>query len=388
MRVAIVGLGHLGSVTAGCLAKVGHHIIGVDRKRELVAAFNSGRPPVAEPGLAPLIRSAWRSGRITAINKISPVMLDCNLILICVDTPRTAKGTLAMKSILEVCARLRDAGDGSKAVPQIVIRSTLPPGVFDSVLAEFCLPRGKLRLAYNPAFSREGNAVADSMRPERIVIGVRDNRDALKVKQLYKSFKAPIFVTTWNNAELLKCAENAFHALKVTFANEIGSLCEAFGADGEKVMSLLCADRRLNISPAYLRPGLPFGGPCLRKDLDALVSGARQQAISAPLLRAILESNRRHFERIVLTVKQRGYRVGFLGLSHKPGVSDHRDSHLLALAKRLRTEGVEINVLDRSPKKPAASRRAPLLPSSSSNREILRRSDIVFTPRMVTSVRG
>jgi GDP-mannose 6-dehydrogenase len=387
MRVAIVGLGHLGSVTAGCLTKMGHAVIGIDLKRDKVAALNRGRPPVDEPGLARLIRAAWRSGRITAINRITSVVLDCDLILICVDTPRTARRSLSTNGIIQICEKLSDLAHESKAVPLVVIRSTLPPGAFDAALAQFCSPRGKLRMAYNPAFSREGDAIADSMRPQRIVIGVRDRHHASKLRQLYQSLKGSIFVTTWSNAEILKCADNAFHALKVTFANEIGSICESFGADGKKVMSLLCADATLNISPAYLRPGLPFGGPCLDKDVGTLLSGARQQAISAPLLRAILESNRQHFERIVRTVKTRGYRVGFLDLSHKARISDHRYSHLFALAKRLHAEGVEVSVFDPRLKEPGGSRSDPhSLPPSRNGQEILRHSDIVFTPRTITSV--
>jgi len=389
MRVAIVGLGHLGSVTGACLTELGHEVIGIDRNRARVAAINRGQSPVDEVGLTRLIRRARRKGLISAIDEISPVVLGCDLILVCVDTPRTTKRTLTVINIVQVCERLREVGSQSKTVPLIVIRSTLPPGAYDSALARFCSLRGKLRMAYNPDFSREGNAVADFMTPERIVIGVRDRRDARKVTQLYKSIKASIFVTTWSNAEILKCADNAFHALKVTFANEIGRICEPFGADSEKVMSLICADRRLNISPAYLRPGLPFGGPCLTKDVDALASGARQHAISAPLLRAILESNRQHFEQIIRTVKSRQHRVGFLGLSHKAGVNDHRDSHLLALAKRLQAEGVEVSAFDPQLSKQRTARGSKglaFLSPGRSTKEIVRRSDIVFAPQKASSV--
>jgi GDP-mannose 6-dehydrogenase len=386
MRIAIVGLGHLGSVTAGCLTKLGHEVIGVDRSRDKVAATNKGRSPVDELGLQRLIRAAWRDGRISAFNRISHRMLDSDMILVCVDTPRTVTRSLTIKSVVQVCERIRELGQASKAVPLVVIRSTLPPGAFDSSLARLCLPPSKLRLAYNPDFCREGSAVADFMTPERIVIGVRFRRDAWKLRQLYKSIKAPVFVTTWSNAEILKCADNAFHALKVTFANEIGRICQSFGADGDKVMSLLCSDTRLNISSAYLRPGLPFGGPCLNKDVDALVSGAKRQALDTPLLRAILQSNQLHFKLIVRTIKRKGYNVGFLGLSHKAGVRDYRVSHLLGLAKRLHAQGVEVRVFDPKlgeERASSGSGRLPSLRQERSSKEILRRSDIVFASRQI-----
>jgi GDP-mannose 6-dehydrogenase len=383
MRIAIVGLGHLGSVTAGCLAKVGHEVIGVDRDRTRVAAINKGQSPVKEVGLAAFIRSARREGRLSGADQISRQVLDCELILVCVDTP-PEKRSLGLKNVVRVCEKLVEVNHPSKAIPLLVMRSTLPPGAYDSVLAPFCSSHGNLRMAYNPDFTREGSAVADFMNPGRIVIGVRERRDAEKVRQLYRSFEAEIFVTAWNNAEILKCAENAFHALKICFANEIATICESFGADGEKVMSLLCADTRLNISPVYLHPGLPFGGPCLHKDIDALLSGALRQTISAPLIKAILESNRKHFERIVRTIKKARHRVGFLGLSHKAGVSDHRGSHLFALAERLHAEGVMVRAFDPGLAKRRVSgghKQALSIRSDKNSEETVRNSDLIFTPR-------
>jgi GDP-mannose 6-dehydrogenase len=390
MRLAIVGLGHLGMVSAGGLTKLGHQVLGVDRDPAKVAALCEGRSPIDEPGLARLIREAWHKKRIRAINRISAEVFECDLILVCVDTPPTAKGSLSMDRVLEVCERLRKGDPQSKTIPLIVIRSTLPPGAFDSALARFCRPRGRLRLVYNPDFSREGSAVADFLNPTHIVIGTRDRRHARKLRLLYKSFNAPLFLTPWNCAEILKCAENAFHALKVTFANEIGSISESFGVDGERVMSLLCADTRLNLSSAYLHPGLPFGGPCLDKDLNALVFGARKRAIDAPLLRAILDSNAKHFERIVRTLKSKRYRVGFVGLGHKADVGDHRGSHLFALAERLHADGVAVRVFDphlNEQLTSGQSGRSTSLPLGQNSREILRQSDIVFSPRKAKSHR-
>ncbi len=375
MRVVVIGLGHLGSVTTACLAKTGHEVLGVDRVRAKVASINSGRAPIGEPGLALLLRSGWRKGHISAINGILPEVLASDLILVCVDTPRSSKRSLVLSSVVQVCESLREISHRSRTVPLVVIRSTLPPGAFDTVLESFVKERGRLRMAYNPDFSREGSAVADFMSPTRIVIGVHDRRDASKVRQLYKSFTAPVFITSWNNAEILKVADNAFHALKVTFANEIADISESFGADGEQVMSMLCADHRLNISPAYLRPGLPFGGPCLAKDLGALAGSARRVDISAPLLEATLESNRKHFERIVRKIESNHYRVGFLGLNHKAGVGDYRGSPLVALARRLRAAGVKVSAFD-----PRVGSRAHGSARVLSKREISRRSNIVFAP--------
>jgi GDP-mannose 6-dehydrogenase len=293
-----------------------------------------------------------------------------------------------MKNVLAVCCRLVNLSQEGKEVPPIVIRSTLPPGAYDTTLAPFCPPEGSLRMTYNPEFGREGNAIADFMKPERIVIGVRGRRDALKVQRLYKAVKAPVHVTSWNNAEILKCAENAFHALKVSFANEVGSICESFGAEGDEVMALLCADTRLNISPAYLRPGLPFGGPCLSKDLNALATGALQRSISVPLLRAIPQSNRQHFERIVQAIRKKRSRVEFLGLSHKAGVNDRRGSHLLALAKRLQKEGIEVRTPASQLQQDELSHDQKCSPTRSSERRDRRSdADIVFAPGAVGSVK-
>ena len=375
MRIAIIGLGHLGSVTAGCLTTFGHHILGIDRKRSVASAFAGGRAPIDEPGLAPILRSARRAGLIEATDRVSPGVFASDLIMICVETPRTAARTLAFDNIVQICEQLQVNGDKSRPLPPLVIRSTLPPGAFDLALARFYPPRGRLRMVYNPAFSREGNAVEDTLHPGRIILGVKHPRDALKIRRLYKSFDAPIFATAWSNAEILKCAENSFHALKVTFANEIGAICDSFHADAEEVMRILCADRRLNISAAYLRPGLPFGGPCLDKDLDALIGSAKAQSVDAPLLQAILESNRRHFRRIVSQAKQKKSRVGFLGLSHKAGVTDHRNSHLVTLARQMRAAGLEVDIL-RPAGKTAGSRN-----SRNHSPDGTGRFDLIFTPQ-------
>ena len=299
MRIVVVGLGHLGAVTAGCFAKLGHHIAGIDRDKGKVAAVNRGVAPIVEKNLAPLFRAAHKRGAISAIDRITPAALESDLIFVCVDTPPTTKGPLNTTRVLQVCEQLRELSLSSKRDPVVVIRSTLSPGTFQRALAPFQSSPGRLRLCYNPDFTREGQAVADFLSPQRTVVGVGDRRGANKLAQLYSGFNAPIFITEWSNAEVLKCTDNAFHALKVTFANEIAGLCSAFGANGEEVMRLVCTDARLNISSAYLRPGLPFGGPCLSKDVGALVGGARFHTLRTPLLESIqkiIDSRSREFQ--------------------------------------------------------------------------------------------
>ncbi len=390
MRLAVIGLGHLGAVTAGCFAKLGHHIVGVDRDGSRVAAVNRGSAPIGEKNLAQLFRAAHKRAAISAIDRITPAVFDCDLIFVCVDTPPTAKGPLNTARVLQVCERLRELSLKSKRAPIVAVRSTLSPGTFERTLAKFQSSPGRLRLFYNPDFTREGQAVADFLSPQRIVIGVGDRRDAHKLLELYQGFNAPTFVTAWNNAEVLKCTDNAFHALKVTFANEIGGLCSAFGANGEEVMRLVCTDARLNISSAYLRPGLPFGGPCLSKDVGALVGSARLCALRTPLLESIQKSNDRHFERIIAAIKRKGYSVGFLGLSFKSGVTDSRGSQLLTLANRLREEGVTVRVFDPQSEDPVKStprrRNQPAFIRSGSRAEVLANSDVVFSPDKVQSL--
>jgi GDP-mannose 6-dehydrogenase len=279
-----------------------------------------------------------------------------------------------------VCRRLRPVVAKATRAPVIAIRSTVAPGTTAETLATL-YDRSKVRLCVNPDFTREGRAVSDFMEPGRVVIGVSRASDAKPMRQLYKSLKAPIYVTGWTEAELLKVADNAFHALKITFANEIAAICRSFGAHPEEVMRLLRADRKLNIAEAYLKPGLPFGGPCLSKDTSVLIRGAQRKKVRTVLLQSILKSNDLQIGAIADEIARRGTRsVGFLGLSFKAGVIDSRGSLYLDLARRFQSKGINVLCSRDDDKALIEAATDGRLVTVASKQTILREADLVFAP--------
>jgi len=356
MKISIFGLGYVGAVTAACLADEGHSVLGVDVNPAKVDMLNAGRSPIVETGLDDLIGRGVGSGRIRATRDVAEAVEGSDLSLVCVGTPsRRSNGALDLTYIQRVCEAI-GLEMGRKARPHAVaIRSTVLPGTTDTLLAPI-LEKASGRacgrdfgLAYNPEFMRESCAVQDFQHPPKTVVGARGERDAELVAGLYRGVRAPLITTSIRTAEMVKYTDNAFHALKVTFANEIGVLCKALGIDSHEVMEVFCLDTKLNLSRYYLRPGFAFGGSCLPKDLRALAYKAKTLDLSLPLLNAVQASNELHIksaiDRVLATERKR---IGVLGLAFKAGTDDVRESPVLALIEALLGKGCWLKVFDPS----------------------------------------
>jgi GDP-mannose 6-dehydrogenase len=353
VKIAIYGLGYIGTVSAAALASLGHEVTGVDTNERKVEMLAAGETPVIEPGLAELVASEVEAGRLNATTDGEQAAAESALSLICVGTPSRENGALSTDALERVAATI---GRGLRAHPSrhtVVLRSTSLPGtaeelVAPAVEAESGLRRGEgFGLAMNPEFLREGSSLADFFAPPKTVIGELDAESGDVVAALYESMDAPLYRVPVRVAEMVKYADNAFHALKIGFANEIGSICRAFDLDSYDVIEVFLADTKLNISPAYLRPGFAFGGSCLPKDLRALVHAARHADVAVPLLENILPSNEQHLQRTLAAVVASGRKkVGLIGLSFKPGTDDLRESPLVELAERLLGKGFDLKVYD------------------------------------------
>lgn len=362
MNVAVFGLGYVGTVTAACLASLGHRVIGVDIDPAKVAAVNDGRSPVAEPGIAPLIADAVGAGRLDATDDTGTAVAGSDLALVCVGTPSRRNGDIDLAAIDavsdEIAQALATTGrsaepDGSDPAPYVVvIRSTVVPGTSGRVAARLAKADAggvgpRVEVAVNPEFLREGQAVDDFLAPPLIVVGADDQTVAERVLGLYHGIEADRLVESTGTTELMKYASNSWHATKVTFANEIGLVAKALGVDGVRVMELLCRDRKLNISAAYLRPGFAFGGSCLPKDVRALTFLARDNDVSVPLLASLMTSNGIQVQRIIdLLVDQPARSIGFIGLSFKPDTDDLRESPIVEVIERMLGKGFDCRVAD------------------------------------------
>jgi GDP-mannose 6-dehydrogenase len=353
MRVGVFGLGYVGTVSAACLAADGHRVLGVDVNPLKVEQVRAGHSPVIEPGLDELISAAERAGRLDATIDGKDAVRRTDLSLICVGTPGKHNGSLDESALENVCSEIGSALARTDGRHTVVIRSTVLPGMVEERLLPILEDGSGLRagtdfgVCVNPEFLREGSAVSDYRKPSLIVIGELDRESGDAVEDLFRSIEAPRIRTDVRTAELVKYSSNAFHALKVAFANEIGMIAKAHGVDGQELMEIFCLDRVLNVSPAYLTPGFAFGGSCLPKDLRALVYSARQSDVDVPVLEAVLASNRRHLERAVDLVERGGEkRVGILGLSFKAGTDDVRESPTVTLVETLVGRGYHVAVFD------------------------------------------
>ncbi len=354
MRVSVLGLGYVGCVTAGCLAKTGHEVAGVDVNPTKVAILNAGKSPIVEAGVEELIAEMRAAGRLRATTDAAAAIGESEISLVCVGTPSNGNGSLDLANIRRVCTQIGTARQSKADDHTVVIRTTVLPGTVPGlVVPTLELHSGKkagrgFGVCINPEFMREGTALQDFQEPTFTLIGVDDEEVAAKMRRLYTGIQAPILQTGIKTAEMVKYACNCFHALKVSFANEIGNLCKALGIDSHEVMELFCRDTKLNLSAAYLRPGFAFGGSCLPKDLRAITYRAKELDLEVPVLSSILLSNRLQIERAVeMVLHTRKKRVGVLGFSFKVGTDDLRESPMVTLIETLIGKGMQVAIYDR-----------------------------------------
>jgi GDP-mannose 6-dehydrogenase len=354
MRVSIFGLGYVGCVTAACLAKAGHQVIGVDINPDKAALVNGGTSPLVEPGLGELLAEVTAAGRLRATTSTEEGVAESDLALICVGTPSRDNGQLNVDAIRRVTEGISHPLRQHPKPYTVVLRSTVLPGTTESVLVPTLRGSGTphlpgLTVAVNPEFMREGSSLRDFAQPPLTLVGSDGPHASFLLRELYAQVDAPFVQTSIRSAEMAKYVSNVFHALKITFANEIGDLCEALGVDTGEVMRVFLMDRKLNISEAYLRPGFAFGGSCLPKDLRALIHAARAADLALPLLSQILPSNDRQIQQGVSRVlATRRRRIGVLGLTFKPGTDDLRESPMVLLVETLIGKGCDVRILDRS----------------------------------------
>ncbi|HEY2915592.1 MAG TPA: nucleotide sugar dehydrogenase [Candidatus Limnocylindrales bacterium] len=352
MIITIAGLGYVGSVSAACLAKLGHTIIGSDAVPAKMDEVGHGRAPIAEPGLDDLLASAVASGRLS-VAAIPDAVPRADLVMVAVGTPSRPDGSLDTADLLRVVEEIGAALPADGRHRTVVIRSTVLPGTVQGpVRAALERTSGltvgtDVGLAMNPEFLREGSSVRDFFETSRTIVGAEDEPSFAALRAAYAGLEAPLFEVPTAVAELAKYADNAYHAVKIAFANEVGSIAESVGISPSDVLDLLASDRRLNISTAYLRPGMAFGGSCLPKDLRAVQALGRRQSLELPLLGSVLTSNRAHLDRLVARIDAGGSRdVALLGLSFKDSTDDLRESPAVALAQALIERGYQLRIYD------------------------------------------
>lgn len=353
MDIAIFGLGYVGAVSAACLSKEGHRVIGVDANAAKVELINQGKSPVVEKDVDEMITSAVTAGTLRATTDSAAAVRDSDMAIVCVGTPSSANGNLDLSYVKRVCEEIGAALRDKKDFYAVVIRSTVLPGTLRGlVIPTLEAASGKtvgddLGSGFFPEFLRESTAVWDFYNPPKVVFAASDHRTQSMLESLNAGFDAPKICTGYEIAEMVKYADNTWHAVKVAFANEIGSISKAVNVDGGAVMDIFCQDTKLNISSKYLRPGFAFGGSCLPKDVRALTYKARSLDVETPLINSVIPSNERHIERalrMVLDLNER--RVGVLGLSFKAGTDDLRESPVVELVERLLGKGHEIRIFD------------------------------------------
>jgi GDP-mannose 6-dehydrogenase len=353
VKISVLGLGYVGTVVAGCLARAGHEVIGIDTERRKVELVNAGKSPIIEKEIGQIIAQQVEAGRLSASTEVTVAVQQSDLILVCVGTPSRSNGDIDLRHVRRVCEQIGAALRTHSGAPVVVVRSTLLPGTMrELVIPTLEASSGRqagsdFGVCVNPEFLREGTAVHDYLNPPKTVIGELTRASGNLLASLYAGLPAPLIRTDIDTAEMVKYADNAWHALKVGFANEIGNLCKAVQVDSHRVMEIFCQDTKLNLSAYYLRPGFAFGGSCLPKDLRALLHKAKSLDVSLPILSAVLPSNELQIERAVQTVIDHGSRkVGILGFSFKAGSDDLRNSPVVELTERLLGKGFELRVYD------------------------------------------
>ena len=354
VSISIFGLGYVGSVSAACFANLGHNVIGVDVSQAKVEALASGRSPIVEERVSELIAKGHETGRLRATTEVAVAVRESDVSFVCVGTPSQRSGKLDLGYVERVAREIGAALKQKESHHVIVLRSTVLPGTTESLVIPALEQSSGLRagvdftVCYNPEFMREGSAVADFHQPPYTILGAQDPTHLSVLRELYKTVPGPVFETSIPVAEMVKYVSNAFHAVKVSFANEIGTLCQHMGVDTDTVTKIYTSDTKLNISPAYLSPGFAFGGSCLPKDLRALSYKAKELDLGLPLLESTLRSNNVHVDRAVDAVLRTNQRkIAFLGLSFKAGTDDLRESPQVQVIKRLLGEGCQVKIWDK-----------------------------------------
>jgi GDP-mannose 6-dehydrogenase len=355
MDISIFGLGYVGTVCAACLASDDHTVIGVDVNEAKARSMNSGLAPIIEPKLPDLVRDAHRSGRLSATTSAADAVRASGISLVCVGTPSQENGSLDLTYMKRVCKDIGTALRDKDSDHVVVFRSTMLPGTTETVLTPILESHSGrkvgdgLHVCYNPEFLREGSSVDDFYAPPKIVVGENAPGAGDLLVEINSGIDAPLIRTSIGVAEMVKYCDNVFHALKVSFANEVGNICKGMGVDSHDVMSIFCKDRKLNLSEAYLKPGFSFGGSCLPKDLRALTYQAKQLDLDTPVLNSIMASNSVQTQRGVQSIMREGKkRIGFLGMAFKPDTDDLRESPLVDVIETLIGKGYQIRIYDRN----------------------------------------
>ncbi|MEM8984016.1 MAG: nucleotide sugar dehydrogenase [Pseudomonadota bacterium] len=353
MKISVVGLGYVGAVTAACLARDGHEVIGIDLDPTKIKLLSEGKAPIIEQGIGEVTEAAASSGRLKVSDDIRDGVAGCELIFVCVGTPSATNGAQDLTAVRRVAEEIGGVLKEATGFPVVVLRSTVYPSSTETIVKPILEKAAggkvgeKFGLCFQPEFLREGTSVKDFYHPPFTVIGTDCERSADRVRALFGDFPGEFVVTSYEAAELLKMTCNVFHALKISFANEVGRLGKALGVDSREVMRLVCMDTSLNISPAYMRPGFAYGGSCLPKDLRAMLYLARTNDIELPVMSGVQQTNSLHIQHAFDLVASAGSRqVGMLGLSFKPGTDDLRESPLVSLAELLIGKGYNLKIFD------------------------------------------
>lgn len=355
MKISIFGLGYVGTVSAGCFARDGHEVVGVDPVRRKTDLINSGQSPIIEATIGEIVAETVKAGRLRATGDQDEAIRNTDLSFVCVGTPSQANGNLDLTYIRRVCELIGSAIKNKPMRHTVVIRSTILPGtmrqIIIPILEEYSGKKTgtNFGLCNNPEFLREGSAVKDFDSPPKAVIGEFDRESGEMLATLYEKLEAPLIRTDIETAEMVKYVDNCWHALKIGFANEIGNLCKSVSIDGHEVMRIFCQDRKLNISPAYLLPGFAFGGSCLPKDLRALAYKAKMNDLELPIINAILPSNDLQVSKGLQLITQSGHkRIGVLGFSFKAGTDDLRESPMIEVIESLIGKGYDLRIFDKN----------------------------------------
>jgi GDP-mannose 6-dehydrogenase len=355
LRISVFGLGYVGTVSAACLANDGHEVVGVDPVNTKVDLINKGSSPIIEAEIGEIIARVVSSGRLRATLHQQKAIEETEVSFVCVGTPSQPNGGLDLTYIARVCNEIGTALRSKATRHAIVIRSTILPGTMHGIVIPALeessgKKAGKdFGICHNPEFLREGSAVKDFNSPPKTVIGALDDTTSDLLAKLYETLDAPLIRTDLKTAEMVKYVDNSWHALKIGFANEIGNFCKAFGLDAHEVMNIFCADKKLNISSAYLMPGFAFGGSCLPKDLRALSHQAKNYDLQLPIIGSILRSNELQISRGLQLVLDKGHkRIGVLGFSFKAETDDLRESPMVEVIERLIGKGCDLRIYDKN----------------------------------------